>query len=656
MKAGFPIWIASAILIVVSCTVSAAASPPATTTQAATQPAAAPTLGPPGGPSCLSGFWPELEWPTVCWLSAVAILALTIRVRPLLWLRNLDGLVLAGMCLLLALRHTAGGPRSGTHTWEWWSYLGLSLAALYWCVRGVGLLVSNRPSKHPGTVSDGVRLVLVLLGLALSIYQLAGAPLSPASRDALVGGLFTARHGVLPYGDAEGADSRSPLLYLVHAGAVRVVPPTLGSALQAGEQALTWDNRDWWQAEPWAESADLTPVRLVNAVLFVLTLVGLYVIGARLLTASAGWTLVALFCIFPGTLECLPRPDIMLPTVLLTWTLAFVLLPGGSLLAGISVVMAGIAWPWAWLALPLVIGYCWRRGWQAVGSTLGLLAGVALCAVGLVQLVAPALPHADGALKMAGFQPLYSADRAEGADDTVVVKRRDVGSEEIPAHAATRYFWRALVLHEETPLRRVESGAHAMQIDWPTGMEGPEVLYRQVQPAEAVLPLMQANYRAALAELSPAERALPGLRTVLEATWLATRADASASAGAWRLWGGPPPMESRWLLLRRTIKVATGLLVAWATLVIFVGGRARPRHLLGALLIATTGALAASEGGAVMDLVWVMPLIAALWAIHEPAPEPAAAPAARLTAAAPTLPSMVNLGDPPRITVEGEKG
>jgi hypothetical protein len=302
------------------------------------------------------GFWPDLNWPTTCWFAVVALLALTIRLKPLLSIRNLDALVLATMCLLLALRDAPGGPAGSVHPWQSWAYFGLTLSAVYWVLRALVLIAARRPVRQVGAISGNVRLVLLAAGLALCIHKLATAPLAPASRDGIVGGLCTSATGKLPYGDAPGFDGRSPLLYLVHAGAVRLVPPGLVPEGQAFPKRMTWHDRDWWLAQPWAESAHLGAARLVNAAFFILILLGLYLIGRRLQAEGAGWIMVTLFCLFAGTLECLPQPDIMLPTLLLTWTIAFALLPGvGGFLALLGIVLAGVAWPWAWLGPWLMI-------------------------------------------------------------------------------------------------------------------------------------------------------------------------------------------------------------------------------------------------------------------------------------------------------------
>ena len=60
------------------------------------------------GPLAASSFWPDLSPVTLSWFAVVLILALTLRLRPLFSVRNLDALVLVGMCLLLLLLAHAG--------------------------------------------------------------------------------------------------------------------------------------------------------------------------------------------------------------------------------------------------------------------------------------------------------------------------------------------------------------------------------------------------------------------------------------------------------------------------------------------------------------------------------------------------------------------
>ena len=598
-----------------------------------------------------AGFWPDLNWPTTCWFAVLAVLALTLRLRPLWSIHNLDALVLAAMCPLLALRDVPGGPATSAHTWQSWGYFGLTIAVVYWVLRALVLIAARGPLQRGAAVSGTVRLVLAVAGLALCFHTLATAPLSPASRDGIVGGLCTSATGKLPYGDTPQFDARSPLLYLVHAGAVRVVPPGLVPEGEAFPKRMTWENRDWWLAQPWTESAHLGAARLVNAALFVLTLLGLCVIARRLEVEGAASILVTLFCIFPGTLECLARPDIMLPTLLLTWTIACALLPGVSgLLALLGMVLAGVAWPWAWLGLPVLLAYFWRRGWQDVGSTLGLLGGVAACIFGLAWLVQPSVPRANGALGLAGLQPLYDARLAN--EDTLVLDQRNVTTQDVTSPALTARLWRVLVERQSVTLKDAADDLGPLKIDWPNGVNGGSILDREVQPTPAALPVLQAAYRRVVEKTPDPTRVLVAARTVIEAAWTPAHPVEPPVTGVWELWGGPPPLAGRWLLFRRAVKAGVAILVIWATLAIFLGRRARPRNLLGALLLTSCGGLLASEVGAVTYLVWLLPPWLALWAVHE-APEPRAAP---VTAGLPVgvVPRMTPLDPklPPRITIE----
>jgi hypothetical protein len=616
------------------------------TIQAAPQPAG----------SAAATFWPDLSWATICWFGAVAMLLLTFRLKPLASIRNLDGLILAGMCLLLALRGAAGLETAG----QWWAYLGLTGAVVYWLVRGIMSLAARSPTEQVEPLAGGVRVVLVLVGLALGLHQIATAPISPSSRDGVVGGLFIAASGKLPYGDAPGFDARSPLLYLLHAAAVQVARPTLGmvgpghdwpgsdqsrrSNAAVAPAAMTWGNRAWWLAEPWLESADLRAARLVNLVLFVGLLAALYLIGrmvgpghdwpgsdqsrrSNAAVASArrgrGPLLVALLAVFPGTLECLPQPDIMLPTMLLAWTLALALLPGVSgVTSTLCLMLAGLAWPWAWLGLPVLLAYFWRQGWQALGSSIGLVGGAAVALLGLAQLVRPAMPRADGALAMAGLQPLYQARLAD--EDTLVIDRREVNTEEIQSPAVSLYLWRPLVRCESAALKQAETPSDSLKINWPNAVNGRSVLYRQVSPTDQALPLLQAGYRKVIAGLAGPTRLAVAARTILEATWRPARYSEPPVIGSWRLWGGPPPMPGHWVLIRRGVKLAVAVLVVWAALAIFFGRRGHPQHLIGGLLIVTSGTLLASELGAATYLVWLLPLVIALPGpgTRDPGPEP----------------------------------
>lgn len=612
-----------------------------------TQPATSAPTAAAGAP-----FWPDLGWSTLCWFAAIAVLALTLRTDRLRTWRNLDGLVLAGMCLLLGLRDSAHRPPFMALTPAAWAALGLSIAAAYWLFRGGAVLLARGPVQQAGLAGPGTRAVLLIVGVALGIQQLATAPLTPGSRDGLVGGLFTAHTGRLPYGDAAGYENRSPLLYLLYAGANQLVPPTLPlDSADLPRVAMTWQHRDLWLGRPWEQVADLAPVRLVNAVLLIALVAGVALLAARLGAPDGGATAVALLTVFPGTLECLPRPEITLPAVLLTWAIVLLTVRGvGALLGVFLLVLAGVAWPWAWLALPVFLAYCWRRGlWPAFSSTIGLVGGAALVLFGLFHLVQPSIPRADGALAMADAPPVFRARLAD--DGTVIVDHREAVSSS--TRPASYYLWRTLIERDTVTLKQNGQSAAAVRIDWPNSVNGRTVLYRQVEPVGEAGPLLQQHYRAVFASQPPAPRLAAAVRTVLEATWIPTQPPPSARTSAWETWASPFPLPQSWIMVRRGVKLVVALLVVWSALAIFFGRRTQPRHLLGATLMAASGGLLASELGAVTEWVWVLPTLLALWSIHEPAPAPPWVPRG---AARPTLPPLgsgpVQAGPPPRITVE----
>ncbi len=595
-------------------------------------------------PTASGSVWPDLSWPTLAWFGAVATLALTFRPKPLFTARNLDALVLAGTCILLGLRDVTAPACCGPRTWQWWGYAGLTGAAFYWLLRGVALLASNKRVQHAGPVSAGVQVVLLIVGLGLAIHQIATAPVSAGSRDGVVGGLYMAEAQKLPYGDVPGYDLRSPLVYIAHSAATRVVDATSTLSDGGGPLTMTWGNHELWLNAATLAEADLTPARLVNAALFVLTLLGLCVLGRRLRTEGSAWLLVTLFCVFPGTLECLPRPEIMLPVCLLTWTVALALLPAFSgLLAPVCLVLAGVAWPWAWLGLPILVAHFWRRGWQTLWSTVSLAGGAAACAFALLHCVQPTLPAESGALALAGRSPSFDV-RAVGTDTLSIDRRSNPTS--APAGVLSRWLWTTLLAREEAVIGDTSDVGDGVRLSWPNGVSGSSVGYHDLAPTPEARPLLQRAYRRAVGELSEPRRLLAGLRTVLEATWPLGGAMEPLRTGAWSFWSQGTAQEGRVLLARRVTKGVVALLVIWATLVVFFGRRVQPRHLLGALLMTASGVLLASAGGAVSDLVWLLPLIAPLWALHEPeSPRPAPQPV--------ILPPIgLSPEPPPRITFD----
>src|SRR5262249_17255848 len=136
---------------------------------------------------------------------------------------------------------------------QFWAYILLTVIALYWIVRGFRLLLSKTVRPMTANVSPGAMSVLALAGLAIALHTIVAAPLSPGSRDGIVGGVCLAETGKLPYGDAPGYDARSPLLYALHAPAVKVLPPSIDiHRLSADEpqpsaaRKLSWANRESW--------------------------------------------------------------------------------------------------------------------------------------------------------------------------------------------------------------------------------------------------------------------------------------------------------------------------------------------------------------------------------------------------------------------------
>jgi hypothetical protein len=592
------------LLLLLSCAASIAPADAVTTSGPAVQPG---TTGP--------AFWPDLSLPNIAWFATVVILALTIRIRPLLALRALDGIILAGMCLLFVVLRLRGGPADDSHTWTWWAAIGLTVAAGYWVIRGISLLLSRQAARHPGTISSGVRLVLVVAGVAICCHQLVTAPLSDASRAGVVGGIAVADTGKLPYGEAAEYESLSPLVYLAHAPLVEIVKPID----ESGRWELEWSNRERWLGPGWIHEVDLTAARCVNAILFILLGAGLYVIGARLQGAGSGWIAVAILCAFPGTIESLPRPDIMLPATLLTWSVAFALIPGiGGLLSMIAIILAGVAWPWAWLAVPILLVYFWRHGWQAFSGTLGLLAGIAACLFGLTTFVSPTLPREAGAMAVAGLPPTYDAEMP--AADTLVITPRDPEADVIDVPAVSRYLWHPLLTAEATPIESVPGlqDEQTISVEFPAGQSGGEIMFRQVAADGRARMLLQNAYRQSLRDAGEWTRILVTARSVLESTWRPIVAAQHPAPSTWDLWSATTPPTSKVVMIRRAVKAIVALLVIWATLAILLGEQSRPRHLIGALLMVAAGTLIASETGATTYLVWIIPLVASLWVIHEP--------------------------------------
>jgi hypothetical protein len=586
-----------------------------------------------GHASWWSSLLPEVSGPLLTWIAVVVILLLTLRFKPLLSAHNLDGVVLALTALLLALRGSLSMIRVGPveQTVQWWAYLLLFLAGLYWVMRGLRLsLAKTVPALRPN-VSEGAMLVLIVAGLILAGVRIANAPLSDASRDGLIGGIYTAQTGKLPYGDALGHDARSPLLYLLHAGATKLAPPTYGKGTE-----MRWSDRSVWLDQAVLRTADLKPVQLVNAVLFALLLGAMASIGYRMHSVAAAQTLVVIACVFPGVLECVSQPEFMLPAVLLAWSVAFALMPAvGGLLSVLTIVFAGLAWPWAWLTLPALLAYFFRRRWQAFGATVGLLGGVAATVVGMTVLIAPSLPRADGSLREAGITPTYTARLS---DDGIPVIEHYQPSDAI-APSLKKWFWTPLLNQDELRLN-----AASTQPALPNGVDSAAVMFRDVAATGPARQVLQREYRAVLSQQPEITQMWASLRTLVESTWKPEVKPTPPIRSAWDLWAAAQP-AGNWNLIRRTTKIAVVLLALIVAFGLIRGKPAQLHQLTGGLLIICAATLLVSMVGAATNWVWLMPTALAALATRGGSPAPAPA-----TAALQRPP--LDLGPAPRITVE----
>ncbi|HRT42361.1 MAG TPA: hypothetical protein P5223_09905, partial [Phycisphaerae bacterium] len=75
--------------------------------------------------------------------------------------------------------------------------------------------------------------------------------------------------------------------------------------------------------------------------------------------------------------------------------------------------------------------------------------------------------------------------------------------------------------------------------------------------------------------------------------------------------------QSWWPLVQKAAKIAAGLLAIIAGLTLLRRKVARPAHLMGGFLAASSAALLADSAGAVANLAWLLPGILAVWAAGE---------------------------------------
>lgn len=589
-----------------------ASAPAAASTPAASQPAVARISGGArdDGPRSdatadqrdpFAPLRPALNAATLTWFAVVLILVLVLQTRPLLSFHNLDGLILAATGVLLALRGDASilrGDPTG-FSLQQWAYLLLSIAAVYWFARGLYVMrARNVPPAEPN-VSEGSMLVLIAACLAVAFTHLATAPVSAGSRDGIVGGLYLLETGRMPYGQTPGFDSRSPLLYALHAGVLKFMPLFFTDASGRVIDAR-WTNHDQWLHGDWVAASDTAAAtaRLVNALLLILTLGALKVIGTRLHSVAIGLTLLAIFCVFPGSYECFARPEIMLATALLAWTIAAALLPGlGGLLALLLATLAGVAWGWTWLVVPVLLAYFLRRGWNGVGATVGLLAGAAACLAITLYHVAPALPRSDGALRAAGIQTTHVAGLSPAGQVTL-----SPGASEVSAPQS----WLSGVWFFMLGKENLSAAA----------TDGERVLFRKVSASGPARDELQRVYGGEVEASPELTRVFVHLRTMLEAIWLPAGPDEAGVEPAWQVWTGGGASRTLWVNIRRGVKALCVVVVMLVCAALLTTVDPRPHQLIGALALVLAPALIASELGAVTNWVWLMPVVLSFLAAH----------------------------------------
>lgn len=585
---------------------------------------------------------PSLSGTTITWIAVVLTLALLLQTRPFLSWLNLDALMLALAALALAFRgETAACPPDGP-TLQFWSYAVLTGVCIYWLWRGVQLTFWRALPIRSANVSEGAMLVLIVAVLAIGFNTVFNAPLSEGARDGLAGGIYMAETGKLPYGDLPGRDSRAPLLYALHAGATKLAPPA------GSNGSLSWSNRSEWLDGDRLTTLDPIAPRIVNGLLFVLLIAGAGLIGQRLHSVAMGWTLIALLVIFPGTLECLAQTDVLLPAALLTWSVAFLTLPAiGPFLATLAIVFAGLAWPWAWLALPVMFVFFIRRGWQALAVVGAVLIGASAVGAMLLFLVRPTLPRADGALSAAGLEPRFTASL--GANGALVIEQYKPVAP--PPADFKAWLWKVLL--------QVESTSVGPGFDLPPSTDASSVLYRELSATAAAREPVQASYRDAVAAWPDTTRLVVALRSLLESVWRPDVVRAPVLPSPWTLWlGAGSEAESNRIHAQRIAKGAVGVLVILLCWRMLRAPQPELHQLLGGLLAIAAAAMLASEQGAIANWVWLMPLLLAVIAAPVDstlAPRQSASPRAS-PPPQPTRPSNPSMfasrAAEPRITIE----
>lgn len=601
---------------------------------------------------------PDFTTATATWLAVAVIFLALFRLRPLASGRNLDALVLAAIAVLLPLRPTNLGA-----SWAegGWVVLALTLAAGYWVLRGAYLLTRTTTPVYVSNLTGSASLVLVIVGIMLVSRELTTHPLPDAAEAGVVGAYeLTAQDGLgaLPYGRLPTFDQHPPLVYLAHVPSLALVgvypPPAVegdGSASQvdlAIYQAFGESARDSLSlAEQQHRDAIIARAAvLTNALLAVLFFLGLFTAGARLHSVQVGATLTAVAAVFPGVQACLAQPEIMVPAVLIAWAAALLTCGAlGALLSLFVLLLAGLAWSWAWLGVPILLAYCWRRRWAGLTATLGAVLGFAATAVLVFVLVAPSVPQADGALAAAGVMPRYQATLTN--EGQLKVEPLDALIEPPASFPPRRWYWQHLLSYDDVTLE-----GFGGQLIMPNGMSPSDIRYAEITARGRARQTLSVKYAGAMAEEDLLTRFAARKRTLLESTWLAPPAEPESVAGAWSYWATQPaPLGLSWDWIRRGVKIAVVLAAFLAAFLIYTRPAVAAPQLAGGLLLFGGLALLASWAGAVTGWVWLLPgIVVTLAAFRTPVPGGAAGAPAQPAPQHSSYPPAAT-GPAPRISV-----
>ncbi len=576
---------------------------------------------------------PDFTVATATWLAVAVIFLALFRLRPLASGRNLDALVLAAIAVLLPLRPTgldASWAEGG------WVVLALTLAAGYWLVRGAYLLTRTTTPIYVSNLTGSASLVLVIVGVLLVSRALTTHPLPDAAEAGVVGAYeLTAQDGLgaLPYGRLAAFDQHPPLVYLAHVPSLALVAAFPPSAVEgdgsdsrfdlAIYQAFGESARDSLSlAEQQHRDAIIARAAVVtNALLAVLFFLGLFTAGARLHSVQVGATLTAVAAVFPGVQACLAQPEIMVPAVLIAWAAALLTCGAlGALFSLFVLLVAGLAWSWAWLGVPILLAYCWRRRWAGLTATLGAALGLAATAVLIFVLVVPSVPQVDGALAAAGVMPRYQATLTN--EGQLKVEPLDALIEPPASFPPRRWFWQHLLSYDDVTL--ADFGG---QLIMPNGMSPSDIRYADITARGRARQTLSVKYAAAMAEENLLTRFAVRKRTLLESTWLAAPAEPEGVAGAWNYWATQPaPLGLSWDWIRRGVKIAVVLAAFLAAFVLYRRQAVAAPQLAGGLLLFGGLALLASWAGAVTGWVWLLPGIVVTLAAFRTPTRAAAAP------------------------------